>query len=134
MLTARINLEGTKKGDLLLSSLVEKANSYTMTLNGESEKIMTKGKEKFTIKTNDEGKIMSVNVSPEMPTDNTGVNVRVDVYRKEDNNGETSIVVTIDEPYVVIPDSTRKRLVVVNTNTNDNGRSENIIIKEAQEI
>lgn len=112
MLTARINLEGTSKGDLLLSALVEKANSYMISVNNKHAKIGASGKAILTLKTGVEKKIMSVNISPEMPTANTAVNTRVDVYRKEDNKGETNIVITLDEPYAVTNDSTRKRIVM----------------------
>lgn len=141
MLTARINLEGTNEGDLLLSALVEKSNSYMISINNKHVKIHSTGKDSLKIDTHREKKIMSINVSPEMPTAATDVNARVDVYRKEDNdNGETNIVITLDDPYVVATDSTRKRLIVMKPIDPDdpqdpgNGRIDDLTLQEIREV
>jgi len=124
MLTARINLEGTKEGDLLLSALVEKAKSYRITINDKSNVIIGKGKASFTIETSREANIMSVNASPEMPTSNTAVNARIDIYRKKDvSEGVYNIVATLDEPYIIDTDidTDTKRLRIENWNIEEPG-------------
>lgn len=113
MLTARINLERTNEGDLLLSALVEKSDSYMISINDKSVKLDTQGMADFPVDISKEEEIMFVNVSPQMPITNKAVNARVDVYRKKDNEGITSIVVTIDEPYVVDTDPDTMRLKIV---------------------
>lgn len=114
MVTARINLKGTINDEVLFTALIEKAESYVITVNNTSKEanVRTKANRKveFDIDTSREGNVFSLNISPEMPITQKA-NLKVIAYRKIEGNS-TKIVVTIDIPYVTETDAENRYIIV----------------------
>jgi len=117
MRTVRINLNGTREGDLLRSILVKKADSYEITIKVEIEKTVTNDNRVIPIEIKNE--IIRVNISPKMPII-PARNVKLKIIRGKGNK----IVVTLDEPFIAAskkgkdPDSKRKRSIRKNAKGN----------------
>lgn len=109
LVSARISLDETTENELLFTALIEKAKSYNVTVKEITDRMknapngIQTDKNKIDIKTKRffdlivKGEVFELEISTETLISKNS-KLRIFCYKKSDGNGQSIIVVTIDNP------------------------------------